>query len=1260
MRSLVLSALLLVLLTPVLFGQATSSLGGVVTDPSNSVVPGATITIVNTQTGVQRETTSNGDGVYSLPSVLPGTYNLTAKMTGFSAVEIKNITLDVNTPATVNVKFEKVGAVAETVTVEASATQVNTTDASLGNTIGAAALNMLPSYQRDVVNLLLLQPGVTTGGNVNGGKSDQANVTLDGVDVNDQVNRSLTSVLRVTLDSVQEFRTTTTNENADGGRGSGADVALVTKNGTNTLHGSAYEYNRNTYFAADSFFNNRGLKPLYNGDGPGYHQYCTAQQLAAEWDKCKAQNAALLINIFGGSVGGPIIKNKLFLFANYEGNRNASASNQSRTVPTDNMRNGIITYHNAARTLTTIGPSDIKTYVDPLGIGPSAAALSDINLYPHGNVAGTGDGLNTITYQFIEPRHQKTDTYIARLDYTVDNAGKHPIMVRGNLQNDHFGGIRQFDLPGYLASGSTLANNKGLAAGYTWVLRPNIVNTLRYGFTRRGGETTGLLGSPFTSFRGYSTLYSTSTASTRFVPVHTISEDLSWTHGGHDLRFGATVRVISNTFSNNNTWNSAVTNAAGLAGSGRTLYANLPGGFYSGDSQSYTWGMTAVLGLISQLNGNYNYKAHPDGSASVIPQGGYVTRDMKNQEYEMYAQDSWKIRHNFTVTAGLRLSVMPPVYEANGQQISPSVPLSDWLAQRAQAAAQGLGQNSLAPIQFVLASSPQGRPMYPERNNFAPRLGLAYSPGGTEGLSKLLFGGPGKSSIRAGFGMYYDMVGQPLAGTFNSTAFGLSTSITNPLNTLSPATAPRYTGFYSMPGAPYLPAAPPAGFPVTFPNVFQITNSIDDQLKAPYTMNMNLSWGREFGKGFFVQTAYVGRLSRRSLIQRDLAMPTNLTDPKSSMTYFQAMDQLANYTDVTNLANRSTSYKTIAPISFFENMWPAAAGGGYTATQNIANYYVLNSASGDFTNVLNGMDEICGGTTTAFSNGVASTLPCSRLGANAMFNPQFSALSGPSSIGTGAYHAAQLTVRKRFSNDLQFDINYTFSKSIDLGSAGEGGTWSGFVVNTWNSSLQKGVSDYDSLHILNVYGVWRLPVGRGMMFGRQMNKFLDAAIGGWQLTGIWRQNSATATAASSGYAFATNWQLASDATSTGIPLPAININKNGVMPNGTSYPEMFATQADAITSEASFRQAFAGETGDRNTIRINGNFDIDTGLFKEFKMPYKEGHTVQIRWESFNVTNSAIMSCGNQLALDSTGTWGQCTGQKNSPRQMQFALRYTF
>lgn len=1271
MRSLVLSALLLVLLTPVLFGQAVTSLTGLVTDPSGAVVPGATITIVNTETGIQRETISNGEGSYTLPSVLPGTYTLTAKMTGFNSVEVKNVRLQVNTPATVNVKFEKVGGVSETVTVEASAAQVNTTDASLGNTITSSSITQLPSYARDVVNLLLLQPGVTTGGNVNGGKSDQANVTLDGVDVNDQVNRNLQSVLRVTLDSVQEFRTTTTGENADQGRGSGADVALVTKNGTNAYHGSMYEYNRNTLFAANSFSNNRSLAPIYNGGtfGNGYHVTCTAQQLATEFDNCKAAKAALLINIFGGSIGGPIIKNKLFLFANYEGNRNASASTQNRTVPTDNLRNGFVTYRNAAGVKTTIGGNDLKTYVDPLGIGANPAVLATFAQYPKGNLAGSGDGLNTITYQFIAPRHVKTDTYIARLDYTVDTAGKHQIMVRGNLQNDHSGSIPQF--PGLPGNSEGLTNNKGLATGYTWVVRANLVNAIRYGFTRQGGENTGLLNSPYTTFRGYDTVFGVGNASTRFVPVHTISEDLSWMKGDHDFRVGATVRVISNRFSNNGTYNSATTNASGLAGSGSELYASIPGGITSGDIQSYTYAMAALLGLISQINGNYNYKANSDGSATVIPAGGYVARNMANQEYEIYGQDSWKIRHNFTITAGLRLSIMPPVHETNGQQISPNIPLSDWLAQRGKLAAQGLPQSSVAPIQFVLADSAQGRPMYPERNNWAPRLAFAYSPGASEGLGKFLFGGPGKSSIRMGFGMYYDMVGQPLAGTFNSTAFGLRSSVTNPLNTLGGTTAPRYTGFYDIPTA-YLPAVPPAGFPVTYPNLFAITNSIDDQLKAPYTMNMNFSWGREFGKGLFVQAAYVGRLSRRSLIQRDLAMPTNLKDAASGMTYFQAMQAMATYTDIIALATRSkttnASYVNLAPISFFEDLWPAAAAGGYTATQNIANYYVRNSNMGDFTNVLNGMDEICGGTnhtqytTTQFNSaGKATGLPCSKFGANAIFNGQFSALSGPSSIGSGAYHSGQLTVRKRFSNDLQFDINYTLSKSMDLGSGAEntGSFGSGFILNSWDTSTQRGLSGYDSLHTLNVYGVWRFPVGRGMRFGRQMNKFLDAVVGGWQLSGIFRANSATPTNASSGSVWGTNWQLSSPAMVTGLPMPAISINKNGKLPNGTLYPSMFATQADANASVAAFRQSFDGETGSRSVLRINGNWSIDSGLFKEFKMPYKEGHIVQLRWESFNLTNSAIMSCGLG-SMDSTGTWGRCTGQQTSPRQMQFALRYQF
>src|SRR5437763_8171167 len=139
--------------------------------------------------------------------------------------------------------------------------------------------------------------------------------------------------------------------------------------------------------------------------------------------------------------------------------------------------------------------------------------------------------------------------------------------------------------------------------------------------------------------------------------------------------------------------------------------------------------------------------------------------------------------------------------------------------------------------------------------------------------------------------MYYDEIGQPLASTINATAFGLATTLSTPANVLDSTQVPRFTGFNTVPGA-ILPAAPKGGFPSTYPDNFAITNSIDDQLKSPYTMNMNFSIGREFSHGLFIQGSYVGRLSRHSLIHRDLAMPTNLVDPKSGQTYFQAASQL--------------------------------------------------------------------------------------------------------------------------------------------------------------------------------------------------------------------------------------------------------------------------------------------------------------------------------------------------------------------------------
>ena len=318
-------AAVVTILTASLFAQNYTSLNGIAKDATGAVVPNVAIEITNKATSAKRTDKTDGQGRYNLGQVTPGTYKLEAKANGFKSEIIDSLILEVNLPSTVNLTLQ-VGNVSDSVLVSAEAIQLNTTDASIGNTIGERPITELPFNARNPVGLLALQPGVTfianekddpRSGAVNGGKSDQGNITLDGVDVNDQQSRTaFTSVLRVALDSIQEFRVTTANSGADGGRSSGAQVSLVTKSGTNQLHGSAYEYNRNTITEANDFFSNSA--------GVG--------------------RTVLNRNIWGFTGSSPIKKDKLFIFGNWEERRDASALTATRIVPNADFRNGIFTY----------------------------------------------------------------------------------------------------------------------------------------------------------------------------------------------------------------------------------------------------------------------------------------------------------------------------------------------------------------------------------------------------------------------------------------------------------------------------------------------------------------------------------------------------------------------------------------------------------------------------------------------------------------------------------------------------------------------------------------------------------------------------------------------------------------------------------------------------------------------------------------------------------------------------------------------------
>jgi hypothetical protein len=1214
----------------------TSSLTGTVTDPTGAVVPSAKVSIVNIDTGAERTTESDGSGGYTLVQVSPGKYRLTAKAAGFADVIVNNIDLQVNQPSTVEIKFEKLGTTSTAVSIEATAVQVNTSDASIGNAIGTQAITELPFYARNVANLLQFQPGVTPsvnnstsnpnttiGGNVNGGKADQANVTLDGVDVNDQNGRAaFTTVLRMTLDSVEEFRTVTTNGGAESGRGAGADTQLVTKSGTNQIHGSLYEYRRGTETAANTFANNSAGVPV----------------------------APLLINIFGGTVGGPIKKNKAFLFFNYEGRRDASAVSVTRTVPTATLQQGIVEYKNSAGTVLQVTPDQAKSLVDPLGIGLDPASIKVFQQYPVGNYAPGGDGLNTTGYLFNAPGKNIQNTYIARFDYRVDNDGKHSLFWRGNLQNDSAsnGTANAPEFPGQVPNSVTLANNKGYAVGYTAVLTPSFINNFHYGETRLGNQTTGILGSPYTIFRGYSSIYGTSTGTTRIIPVHTFADDLSWNKGKHSIRFGGVYRYISNqSLSYSHSYNSGTTNPSVINGSGADLVpASL--GVSSSTKTSYEYAMGAALGVVASATGNYNYLTN----GSLLAAGAPVTRNFVNNEWEGYITDSWRIKQNFTLTYGFRLSFFPAPKEANGQQISSNIPIGEWSNTRGQLAADGQSQMGAGLITYVL---PQ-RPIYPMMIDPAPRMSLAWSPSGESGLKKFLTGGTGKTSVRAGFGMYYDDVGQPLVQTFNNTAFGLATTLSTAPNVFTSAQLPRFTGFYSVPSAILAPA-PPGGFPATYPNGFAITNSVDDHLRSPYTMNIDFAIQREFSHGYFFQAAYVGRLSRHSITSHDLAMPTNLTDPKSGQTYFQAMTQLGTLMDL-----QGVSIANLPRIPFFENMWTKAAGNGYTATQVIGLDYLNRSNPGDWTNTLSDMDngQACGANGSVFSaSGALKQTGCGNLGAYSMWSPQFSALSAQSSVGSGSYHSAQFTVRKRFSQGLLFDFNYTFSKAMDLGSTPEnGGTFSDVILNTWNSRQMKAVSDYDTTNQVNAYMVYDIPFGRGRKFGSNINKILDAFIGGWEITGTYRHTSAFPFAISDGSRWATNWEISSGATPSGSAQQPRDIVNSLVSTNSSlnGKPNLWANPTAEL---AAFQETMAGQSGTRNTSRLTGIFDIDSGLYKNFKMPYSEKHVLQFRWETYNVTNS-VQFQNVSVTLTSTSTFGLLSGQRVDPRQMQFALRYSF
>lgn len=1273
----------------VVWGQATTSLRGTVTDPSGAAVPSASVHLMNAGTNVERTTSTDAQGNYLFPEVLPGTYNLEVDAGGFAAYKEGGVQLLVHLPATVNVQL-KIGAAQQTVTVSEQATAVNRTDATLGQTMGTVEVENLPLPAENMPLLLSLQPGVvyngdnilqdnydTRAGSVNGERSDQNNITLDGVSINDEFNGyAFNGVLPTTPFSTEEFRVTTSNYGATEGRSSGAQIAMVTKGGTNKFHGSLYEFNRNTLGEANDWF----IKQSQAESGlPNTPEH-------------------LVRNVFGGTLGGPILKDRFFFFFNYEGNRTSTQASADRIVPSATLRDGIIQYacddasqcpggnvtgasggsYAVQSGFYALGPTQLAQ-MDPLGIGPSSVALNYFGGYPIPNSSCCfGDGLNYGDYRFAAPTRESDNWYIARLDYKLTSNGNHTLFWRGTGVDDRF--FDQQFLPNFGPLDTTLELSKGFVAGYTAVLSPHWVNNFRYGLTHQSYGYIGDSTQPWVEMRGLDQGITYPFGFT--APVHNIVDTASWQRGTHNFQFGGNLLLIRrNSSSRTNSFSSALTNAdyvtsGGLANTNDEFNPACVAQNYTNCSSadvfpavaadfnhSYDFPLAAMLGMASEVNTRYNYRITSSTAATPIPQGGAVTRHWAADSYDLFFQDTWQARHNLSITYGLNYQLMTPITETAGQEVTPSVNMGTWFNERAAAMLKGIPDNQVmggTPISFAPAGSYYGKPgLYSaQTKNFAPRIGLAWSPQSSWGwLGSIL--GQDKTVIRAGFGMYYDNFGPALSQSYDASgAFGVSTSLPSEASFETVASAPRITGMNTIPatdnnGVAMVQPAPPSNFPVTYTGVEAIARGIDQSLKTPYSYAADFSIERELPGGMTLDVAYVGHFAHRLLVLDDIATPLDLVDPQSGIDYFAAAKRFSELWRA-NTPESAINASTVGPTAqYWQDMFQSqssytlACAGGTTTDLLVAMYDVFGPGCGNLYNETSALYKV--------DRHGRPTIPVS--GKQSFYNPQYSSLWDWRSMAYSNYNALEVGLHRQMSHGLLFGFNYTYAKSLDIESQAERGAHflTDSVINPWNPNQMYGPSDYDLRHQINAYWVAQLPFGRGRRFGGDVSGWADALIGGWQLSGTTRWTSGFPFSVFMGYVWPTNWDEMGWADVTGKPISMSTTMIPGS--NGFASPNVFT---DPTQASAGFDYAYPGESGVRNNIRGQGYFGWDMNLEKSWKIPRFESQAIQARWSVFNVANTTRFDVRSVQDEWDAGNFGTYSGTLTNPRVMELSLIYQF
>ncbi len=1247
--------------------RSTGDIQGSVLDPSGTVVPKASIAAKDLATGIVKNTSSGADGSFTLLNLLPGTYEVTVQAPGFQTAAYSGIVVETGrtTDLTVNLK---VGALAQTVEVQAQAEILQTTANQVATTIRNDYVADLPLAGRNTLDFARLTPGAANGANtttVNNLPMASLNISVDGTNINDSRYRSggqgFSTLSPVRLDAMEEVTVVSTGSGADSAAGGAMNVFLTTKRGTSKYHGSLFEQFENDALNANSFFNNlQGLaKPK------------------------------LRLNDFGGNFGGPLkipfvpaLKNKLFFFVNYEDAPRPSTTNRSATMLTSEAQSGVFRFvgtngqQQTANLLTIAGAGNYPRTIDPT----VSAAITAINgTLNNGTVLPSASNLYQQSIVWSQDNGQRNYFPTARLDYQATD--RLALRTAWNLRHEHQNG----NGPAYpglgLNSGEFKATRYSWSSGADYTVRPNILNSFSYGI--QGSVSANNIRNSVYQWKsqgdrivtygsGIGNFIPSATPLIRTNPTFSVSDHLDWVRGRHNLKFGGG-RVHSRFYESDfYQFSGVLNNTLGMASldpaNSVIAAGNIPG-LRTQDEATAKQLYSTLTARISNIQGfrNINEKTREyEKYAPLVYRESYTS-------WGLFFQDSFRIHPQLTLNYGLRWEFTGVMTNTNNTFMSPA--FEDLYSPSA-----ALFQPGVLDPKKVPTITQRSVTYAPDRVNPAPNFGFAWNPkfdGGA--LGKLL--GHGKSVVRGSYavnffdeGLNVDYWVNTNAGNWQSVAAAPGTEFTPGGLTLQ---SPEPTTIVS----------PPAFRPPFQANIFAFNNynvgttagvfngaGNLPTLRNPYVQNWTLSVQREVAKDTVLEVRYAGnKVTHKWHLYN--TQEVNVFENGFLQEFRNAQNnrKINQAAGLNSFQNLNRAGQTALPI--FEAAFGArggqpalAAGSSWTSSAFLSNLDLGNVAT--LAQTLSGATRANAG---YFCRMVGNNFsPCADLGYNAAGpypinffkpNPYYGELSMTDDNSYGSYHALQVELRRRLNHGLTLQGNYTWSHS--LGDYGVTETLATDYATLRNRRLDYGPSQFDTRHIFRLYGTYELPFGKGRKFAVN-NGLLDRLIGGWTVGGIGQWTSGRVLPRLISGTGGSSQRTINNHADSGILLNGISVDQlqdmiRRISPNPKGQT-ILGADPSLIGSDGRANPQYlglpstAGQYGQFVYLYGPRFVSVDMSLSKEIRV--RERWRFQLQGEFLNLFNHPIFNAPT-TTLTST-SFGQISGVQVGAREVQLRAYLRF